>query len=369
MTVSRTHRPTLKDVARAADVSVSTASRALSGSDRISQATRDLVAQAAAEIGYRPNIQARALRMSRSTTIAVVVPSLVNHYFAAMVTAIQEHAATRGITTIVAATNESAEEHSKALDALTDQRVAGIICVPHEDCAAQIRALAAGGTPVVLVDRTLPDPAPPTSDTAEDAASASRPGPQATPAIPTVTSDPRPGMTAALELLADAGSLPVGYLSGPMSTSTGRERLEVFTSAAAGLGLDTSHVFRGGYEQELGRRGAEELIDQGVAALFAGDSMMTVGVIEACHRRDLEIGVDIAVIGFDNQPLFDLQPRPITVIDQDVRRMALTALQILADLVNGAPGDATTETDHTGRPAHIRVPTRLITRRSVPGTN
>ena len=85
--------------------------------------------------------------------------------------------------------------------------------------------------------------------------------------------------------------------------------------------------------------------------------MMTIGVIEECHRRGLAIGEDVAVIGFDRHPVFELQPRPITVIDQDVDAMAALALQTLLDSIDG----------HSPTSTRMHTPTTLITRQSTPG--
>lgn len=334
MDADPTRRPTLKDVAEAAEVAVSTASRALADNPAVAARTRARIQRIAAGMGYRPNEQARALRRARTNTIGVIVPSLINHYFATLVTGIQEGAAAAGLTTVIANTRENADALATSLQVLADQRVDGVICVPHEECAAQIVALHDGGLPIVLIDRAI---------SAGD--------------VPTVVSDPEPGMHDAVRLLAEIDALPVGYLSGPTSTSTGRLRLETFRAACAAAGLPEQPVYLGGYDHERGRAGAADLLGRGVKALFAGDSMMTVGVIEECHRRGLVIGEDVAVIGFDRHPVFELQPRPITVIDQDVDAMADIALQTLLAAVDGRPPETT----------RMHTPTTLIERQSTPG--
>ncbi|MDR7328327.1 transcriptional regulator UriR [Corynebacterium guangdongense] len=325
-------RPTLKDVARAAGVSVSTASRALAENPAVATDTRRRIQKLAAELGYRPNAQARALQSSRSNTIGVLVPSLINHYFATMVTALQDAATDDGMATLITNSNESAPMMATSLDFLANHGVDGIICVPDEACADQLDHLHRQGMPLVLIDRELPG-----SD------------------IPTVTSDPERGMVNAVGLLARHGQTPIGYLSGPMTTSTGRCRLETFRYACTEAGLEEQPVFLGGYEQSQGFEGANALLAQGVRSLFAGDSMMTIGVIEACHRAGLVIGEDVSVIGFDTQPMFTLQPRPLTVIDQHVGSMAREAFAVLNQLIAGkAPPEK-----------HIRIPTTLIERQSI----
>lgn len=327
------HRPTLKDVAAAAKVSVSTASRALAGNPAISPATSRIVEKAAKKLGYRPNSQARSLRLRQPTTIGIVVPSLLNHYFAAMATTIQAHVAEAGFTAVIATSNESPEEQNRALDSLIDQQVAGIICVPHEDCASRLTELVDAAVPLVFIDRSV------TGQLAQ---------------VPSVTSDPSAGIAEAVQLLSRFDDGTIGYLAGPQTTSTGRERLAIFESATQAQSITDYLTFLGGYDQQRGFKGANELLDRGATKLLAGDSMMTIGVLEACHKKGLVIGEDVAVVGFDTQPLFELQPCPITVIDQGVHEMAGASARTLLQLIAGHPPDN----------PQLRLPTTLLARPS-----
>lgn len=323
-------RPTLKDVAQRAGVSIATASRAMADNPAVATTTRTRIQALAAEMGYLPNAQARALQSSRSNTIGIVVPSLINPYFATMVSAVQNAAEGAGLATIITNTDERPETMATSLAFLASHGVDGIICVPDEACADQLNNLHAQGMPLVLIDREL----------------------TGSP-IPTVISDPQPGMDAAVSLLVEHHALPIGYLSGPLSTSSGRARLEAFQQACRNNEREPQLVFRGGFEQEQGYQGATHLLNQGARALVAGDTMMTIGVLQACHRAGLSIGEGISVIGFDNQPIFALQPRPLTVIDQQVDVMARQAFTVLHGLLTGSK---TTESTQT----HLVTPTILI---------
>lgn len=328
---------TLKDVAEAAGVSISTTSRALADNPAISEETRRRIKKLAKQLNYRPNAQARALRKSKTNTIGVAVPSLINPYYAEMATSIQQEAAARGFATIIANTNENPDELRRSLQVLHNQRVDGMIIVPNEGTEDLVEELHTSGVPVVAVDREL-----------------------AIDGLICVVSDPSRGMNAAVKHLAEHGHTPIGYLSGPMSTSTGRKRLEAFHEACAEAGLPEQPVYVGGYRQSEGRMGATELLGQGVKALLAGDSMMTIGAIEACEARGIEIGVDIAVIGFDNYPLFELLPKPITIIDQDVAAMAIRALDLVRQQIE-EPNRQRLDSTVKGK---ISTPTQLIVRAS-----
>ncbi|GAB2511495.1 HTH-type transcriptional repressor PurR [Corynebacterium atrinae] len=326
---------TLKDVAHAAGVAVSTASRALAGNPVVSQETSDRVRQCAEQLNYRPNAQARALRSSRSNIIGVTIPSLVNPYFAEMAAVIQEEANRAGISTIISSTSEDAERLIDSLHILSDQRVDGIIAVPYNGTEDSLAALDATGMPLVLVDRELPGNK-----------------------HLSVASDSSAGLSSAVAHLLEKGNRRIGYLSGPMTTSTGVTRLEEFTAACHHFQLPEQPIYQGGYHREDGYRGTEWLLSQNVDAIIAGDSMMTVGALEACHKKGIAIGHDVALIGFDDQPIMRLQACPITVIDQQVATMGRLAFSLLHNLITDEGGSGKSP------PSSIRTPTTLIIRAS-----
>lgn len=322
--------PTLKDVAALAGVSVSTTSRALGGHPAITAATVAKVQAAAAELNYRPNAQARALREARTATIGLTIPSVINPYFGALAAAVQGAAGSADLATILFNSNETAGDLSRALQVLQDHRVDGIIAVPHEGTIQQLVSIRDRGIPLVLLDRDLPGTH-----------------------LPSVSSDPRPGIGAAVAHLTAAGHTRIGYLAGPSETSTGRERLAAFQTAGAAAGLPELPVYQGGYQQAQGYAGTIELLGTGVTAVIAGDSMMSIGALEACHERGIRIGTDLALIGFDDHPVFRLQAAPLTVIDQDVTALGVRAFEVLQELMSGNSPPETT-----------KLPTRLLIRSS-----
>ncbi|WP_297845744.1 LacI family DNA-binding transcriptional regulator [uncultured Corynebacterium sp.] len=296
---------TLKDVAAAAGVSISTASRSLSGNPAISESTRQRVKDTAIKLNYRPNAQARALRSSRSNAIGLVIPSLDNAYFAAMAAAIEEAADKQGLATMITSCGEDPQRLVKALDALMERQVDGIIAVPLEG-AEEALEQARAYRPLVLIDRALGQ-------------------------IPAVLSDPHTGMKQAVEQLKEKGHTHIGYLSGPQETSTGRQRLQAFKTATRGM---PTHIHHGSYRHREGYKGALTLLQEGVTALIAGDSMMTAGALEACHNAGKRIGEEIALVGFDDFIYLRFQPSPISVVDQDVARMGETATAKLIAAIN-----------------------------------
>ncbi|ALC05643.1 transcriptional regulator [Corynebacterium deserti GIMN1.010] len=302
---------TLKDIALQTQLSVSTVSRALANNASIPESTRARVIEAAAQLNYRPNAQARALRKSRTDTIGVIIPNIENPYFSSLAASIQKAAREAGVSTILSNSEENPELLGQTLAIMDDQRLDGIIVVPHIQSEDQVIDLVNRGVPVVLADRSFADSN-----------------------IPSVTSDPVPGMTQAVDLLT-AADVQLGYLAGPQDTSTGQLRLNTFEKLCVDRGIVGASVYYGGYRQESGYDGVKVLLDQGANAIIAGDSMMTIGALLAIHETDLKIGTDVQLIGFDNNPIFKLQNPPLSIIDQHVQEMGKQAFSILQQLISG----------------------------------
>ncbi|MEJ5927384.1 LacI family DNA-binding transcriptional regulator [Corynebacterium sp. H128] len=314
----------LKDVAAAAGVSISTASRALADKPSISVTTRNRVREVAKELNYQPNVQARGLRNSRTKLIGLAIPTLNNPYFATMAATIQKCATQHGQTTLITTSDEDPVQFETAIHSLSQMRVDGMIVVPSEDCAELLRDTRDAGTPIVLIDRTVPE-------TNLDA----------------YVSDPLPGLRAALRTLQELGHTHIGFLSGPQSTSTGVARLAAFNAVCQELGLGDTEVYPGGYEVTQGIEGARELLSRGVTALIAGDSMMTFGALDYCYSTSIAVGTALAFVGFDDLFYMSLQPTPISVIDQDVVAMSTRAHAGLCELIDAKrpqppPGDLAT---------------------------
>ncbi|MDO4909290.1 MAG: LacI family DNA-binding transcriptional regulator [Corynebacterium sp.] len=343
-----THRSaTLRDVAEEAGLSVSTISRALAGNPVIPEETQERARKAAAKLNYRPNAQARALRSARTNTIGLIVPNMLNQYFAELATSIQSSAVNAQLCTLIANTNDDPEQLKRALEVMEDQRVDGLIVVPHAGAEEAINNLRAKGVPVILFDRHL---------NGCDA--------------PAVISNPEPGLRAALTQLKENGHSRIGYLTGPSDTSTGVERRQTVEDLSNEFGGIDLVIAEGGYLLEDGLAAADKLLDAKVTAIIAGDSMMTLGALQACHARKLEIGEEISVVGFDNFLSFQVQKHPLTVVDQNVEQLGKTTFEILQHGINlaqerrrNAGRGRPIPTDNT--PAITSLPTSLVVRESV----
>jgi len=206
---------TLQDVAKLAGVSVATASRVLSGHPSTSVDARTRVAEAATELGFRPNAQARALRKTRTESIGVVVSDIRNPFFAEIAHTAEQTAGEAGLAIMLCNANESTQQQDRYIDLLIAHRADGIVIAPQGDGSGALREIVRLGIPTVFVDRTI--------DGFD---------------VPSITSDSLGGIAQAVEHLVGLGHHRIGCIAGPQSTSTGRERLVAFSDAVERHGAD-----------------------------------------------------------------------------------------------------------------------------------
>ena len=325
---------TIKDVAGRAGVSTATASRVLSGHPSTSPAARTAVELAVAELGFRPNAQARSLRKTTTQTIGLLLPDIRNPFFADLAHAVEQRARDFGYLTLFGNANESMEQQERYFDVMLSQRVDGLIAAPQGDRAG-LAGILGSGLPTVFVDRII-----------EGAG------------VPSISPDNRTGIRAAVAHLTGLGHRRIGYIAGPQSTSTGRERLQAYQEAVSGSSADGASelVYMGDFQAASGAAGAHALLDlpDAPTALLAADSLMSIGAIGVCNERGISIGSGVAFVGYDDIEAFTLLNPALTVIAHDVDAMGRGAVEMLVDVI-------------AGEPAQSRVlPSRLIVRGSTP---
>lgn len=311
---------TLESVAAAAGVSRATASRALRGSARVSDATRDRVRAIAASMAYVPNAAARTLVTRRSDAVAFVVCEpeekfFSDPFFAAVLKGAHRVVAAHRLQLVfvVVATDEDRDQLERFasgghLDAAMFVSLHG-----SEDMPARLAAL---GIPVVLAGRSL-DPA------AAD--------------LPVVEVDNVQGAGVATQRLVERGCTRIATISGPTDMAGSLDRLAGWRSAMAAAGLHPSDddVVTGDYTVEGGYRAMHELLDRerGVDGVFVASDLMAAGALRAISERGLAVPDNVAVVGFDDIPLAQATHPPLTTVHHPIaelgRRMALSVVAAL----------------------------------------
>ncbi|MDQ1595562.1 MAG: LacI family transcriptional regulator [Arthrobacter pascens] len=324
---------TIRDVAALAGVSQATASRVLSGSPATSPDSRARVLAAAADLDFRPNAQARSLRSTRTQTLGLLISDVRNPFFADLAHAVEQAALDNGYVTLLGNANESTDQQDRYLDTFISQRVDGVIAAPQGAGGGSLRALLERNIPTVFVDRTVEG-----ID------------------VPSVTTDGRAGIREAVEHLAGGGHRRIGYIAGPQTTSTGRQRLEAYVEAVADYGLDEAPelIFSGDFRSASGSAGAEHLLhlDNPPTAIVAADSPMAIGAVAAMRRLGMTPGEDVALIAFDDIEWFSLLDPALTAISHDVGAMGRAAVGMLLQVIDGR------------RPGSVRLPSHLVVRES-----
>jgi len=327
---------TIKDIAQALKVSISTVSRALRGQPDIHPDTKKAVLALAEEMDYCPNKAALNLVGRHSQTIGVLLPNL-DYFFATAVKGIDEEALKHGYTVMVCQSNESYERELINTRRLHESRVDGLIVSVSSETrnTAHLQRLSTRGTPIVFFDR----------DTADTSA-------------PRVLLNNRHGGFLATDHLLRQGCRRIAFLGGPPSLSISNQRFDGYRAALEQHGHhpDPDLIVHGSFSKEQGYLSTLELLSKGPApdGIFAVSDRIAIGAMLAIREKGLTMPHDIALIGFNNEPLTDLLVPSISSIDQPAFRMGRAAAELL---ISRLCGEHATFED-------VRIEPRLIIRES-----
>jgi LacI family transcriptional regulator len=321
----------LRDVAAAAGVSDATVSLALAGNPRISAATAQRVVAVANELGYRPNSAARALRTESTRSLGLIVSDVANPFFGELAGAVERQAAREGYSVILCNSDEDADRQDDyLLNMLAGSQVDGVLLVPTSSTTPGLRAVAASGAKVVLLDRPI------TVSGKGSAADSLR-------ALPSVSSDSGHALGEAAELLTTLGHRRIGIVSPPLDTPLGRARRKQIRDALVDAGVRSRDIFveEGDFRLDSGYRATNVLLDQRrPTAIIAADGPMGVGALKALRARGLRVPHDMSLICFDDAPWFDLFDPPLTTIAQPIEELARSAVATILALLRGARPDS-----------------------------
>jgi LacI family transcriptional regulator len=309
-------RPRLADVAKAAGVSVSTASRVLSGAGETSEQTVAAVLAASQKLGYRPDPVARALRARYSGLAGIVVPGIGNPFFAELVEALESALRENDFEMILADSRGSAEEEAHRLQTIVDRKVDGLVVIPaHRHSSRPALERAQHSVPVVQIDRYV-------DGVVGDY----------------VAVDNESGIRLALDHLVEQGVHDVVFISDETSSSTGRRRLDAFELGVRELSeLSTRPPLLGAFSIEFGREAVRTLLRQRrrPEGIVCGDDLIALGVVRELREHSIAVPDDIAVTGFDGILFTELCEPPLTTLRQPVRDLATEAVRLLCSRIKG----------------------------------
>ncbi len=328
----------IQDVAKLADVSTATVSRALATPERVSPEARARVLEAIAKTGYVPNPAARTLRSQKTYMVLVVLPDLANTFFSKILRGIEETLFEAGYGMIISDLDGSPEKEAHFAAFTAAGRVDGAILL-NGHLFGQSRD--GEGQPARL---TIP----------LVAACEAIPGAD----IPQIEIDNRGAASRMTQHLASLGHRSIAYVSGPAGNILERERFQGYKDglAATGLPFDPALVIPGDYTIEAGVAAGQDLVTRSSrpTAVFCTSDEMAIGLTRTLLSASLRVPDDISVAGFDDIEFAAVAEPSLTTIRQPRRELGQAAATALIDLLQGRP-----------TPKRIRLDTELVIRDSV----
>lgn len=331
--MSRTPRPTMRDVAREAGVSLKTVSRVVNGEPGVTDALADRVRSTIEVMGYQPDDRARFLRRAApsSKSLGFVQMNVANPFFAAILRGLEDVARARGHLVLAGSSDGEPDREEALVKSFIARRVDGLIIASCHPDLAFLTAEMGHGTPVVFVDLE------PAADVGE-----------------LIHADHRGGAAAATAHLLDGGHRDIAFLGDhPHYWSADQRRLG-FLDAMTTAGLTTPRVLSGLGDPAAAEAATRNLLQASPrpTALFTAQHFVTIGAIRALHGLGLQH--EVAMIGFDEVELGDVLDPAISVVPQDPAEIGRVAGErIYARLDGAAP-----------LPAPIALPSTVVARGS-----
>jgi LacI family transcriptional regulator len=311
----------MQEIARMAGVSLGTVSHVLNNTAKVREPKRTRVLEAVQAAGYQPSQLARGLRRDTTNMIGMIIPDITNPFFPAVVRGAEDVAFSNGYRLILCNTDN---DHSKEIIHLNELRTylpAGLIVIPSNfsDLTAQAESYRRAGTGVVCVDR-LPKNWSGDSVTANNGA----------------------GAYNATRHLIQLGHTRLGTITGPLHLTNAKERLGGFKRAMkeARLHFSPEYIQETTFDKQGGHIKTLILLRliPRPTAIFAGNDMIALGVIQAIRELGLHCPADVSVMGFDDLDFAELTSPSLSSVSQSGYQLGATAARILLDRMAGDDG-------------------------------
>lgn len=309
---------TIKDIAKALNLSPSTVSRALRDSYEISPQTKKLVMDYAAEINYQANPIARSLKEQRSYSIGIIVVEIANNFFSQVISGAESVAYDKNYQVIISQTHESAEREKLNVEYLSSRSIDGLLVALSSETEniSYFEHLRDNGFPIVFFDRI-----PERIDTFK------------------VASDGRQGAFDATKHLILAGNKRIAHLANSEQLSITKERLQGYKEALNEYGITyddalVKYCKYGGLHQEEINKAVGELVGEDMDAIFLAGDKLTTGYLQAVAKHGQKnVLKDVALAGFTNSNVLNLFFPDLLVVRQPAFEMGKTAAELLIKMI------------------------------------
>jgi len=302
---------TLNDVAKAAGVSIASASRAINGLDTVTEEVRERVLEAASRLKYVPHGAARALAMSRTNTIGVILPDIYGEFFSEIIRGIDVGARASGLHILVSGSHGDLNEAIKAVRAMAGRVDGLLIMAPYAE-AGDLSGKLPVNMPLVMMGGV---------------------GGQA--ALPSLVVDNYGGALEAVRHLHEQGCRRIAHIAGPQGNLEAQDRLQGYLDGLKEAGDQVPLVVPGDFTDKAGYDAVRRLLeaDDLPDGLFAANDMMALGASLGLREAGLSMPADVAVIGFDDIPVTRYASPPISTLRAGVFEIGRRSLELLSALI------------------------------------
>jgi DNA-binding LacI/PurR family transcriptional regulator len=322
-------RATIRDVAKTAGVSLSTVSRVLHRHPAVNSDIQQRVLLAIDELDYQPNRSAQRLRSKMGSVIGLIISDIENPFFTSIVRGVEDVAYANQMTVVLCNTDEDPAKQERYIGVMQEEGVAGLIIAPaHADSYDALQPLRDLGIPTVLLDRDI-------GDEKSDA----------------VCVDNVAGAYTATQHLITANRKRIAIVNGDTHIKTFADRYQGYRRALidANIKINKNYIIEVPPKIERSLQATLELLQLKPRpdAIFAGNNLITIGVLKAIKQLKLSIPEEIALVGFDDMPWSSELCPPITSVAQPTYELGQEAARLLIRRLRNNDGFHQTITLHT----------------------
>ncbi len=333
---ARGQRPTIREIAVLAGVSIATVSRVVNGNGYVAEKTRHTVEGVIRDHGYTANRAARGLSSGRTGLIGVTVPRIHPAYFSLIVAGVADALYEHDMRIVLCPTLHEHDREVSLLERLVHGTIDGGLLILPEESTGELRTLMTHGFRFVVVDprRRIAGP------------------------VPTVSAANSSGADEATRHLIDLGHSRIAAITGPHGWLATAERTRGYLAAlaAAGIAPNPELVIESNFDVDGGRAAAATLLElsEPPTAIFAFNDQLAIGAMQAAFARNLRVPDDLSIVGFDDTAEAELVTPALTTLRQPLAEMGRMGVSLLTRLLDSRQLEA----------LHVELETQLIVRRS-----
>lgn len=336
---------TLKFISEQAGYSPSTVSRVMNGNAReyrISEKAEKKILKIAEKYGYKPNPIAVNLRVKKSFTIGLIIPTLENPFFVNVTSILNRELSKRGYNIILTESDDDPTTEGKMINRLLERNIDGLLIIPCKESdqnAGLLENTYDEGIPVLCIDRYIKNSK-----------------------VPYITTDNEKGAYEGVEYLINKGHRKIACIQGLKGATPTVDRKNGYLEALEAHGLDPFYIGGDAFSIDCGYREANIILnkEEKPSAIFAMSGTIALGVMKAAAKKNLAIPGDISLLGFDDSIFLDYLTTPLTTIAQPVKKISEIAVNAIMEHIDGAKS--------LNEWMNKMLDTRLIKRKSVAKT-